>query len=311
MKPARLPGLLAALALTATGAATADCPQPEKIADGVHVVYGSGGAPAPENAGNVANTVFLLGPTGAVVIDPGSGRRRGEALLCAVARISDQPVVAVIDTHPHPENVLGNIAFADGVKIYASRATATTMRERCTRCIERLRQSIGTAAMADTVARLPDAVVDTTTEIEAGGRRLRLIPLGAGHSPGDLAILDHASSTLISGDVGSISELPDLRDGSLTGSITALKTLSAIAARRILPGRGPVFEPPQLQPALAYLEALGAAARAAAATGDFLVRMPDEASHAGRFGRFAELHPLNLQHAYREAEAEWWAAGRN
>ena len=294
-----------AAATAGQAAGPANCPPARTVASGVFVVEGAGGAPTRHNQGRVGNTVILVGDSGVVIVDPGPTRRSGRAIACSARRLSRQPIVAVINTHPHPENVLANGAFA-GVPIYAASSAAEAMSERCRGCQERLARTLGNGAMAGTRALIPTVAVATATTVSPGGRALRLIPLGLAHSPGDLAVVDETTATLIGGDAATVAELPDLRDGKTAGAIAALEQLQSLPAQRIVPGRGAAFEPAELARPLAYLRRLQAAADAAAEAGEWPPRFVDDADESQRFARYHELHPLNLQHAFREAEATWW-----
>jgi glyoxylase-like metal-dependent hydrolase (beta-lactamase superfamily II) len=303
-----LPNLLAA-AWPSAGSAWAGtgCPAAEAVAPGVFMLRGSGGVPTPENGGKVANRVFLVGPTGVVVIDPGPTGEAAAELRCTIARHSGRPVVAVVNTHPHPENVLANAAFAD-LPIFAASEAIEAMRTRCRHCRAELLARIGSASHGDdpdAAILLPDQAVDRRLRVAPGGREIELIPLGAAHSPGDLAILDRDSGVLIAGDVGNA--LPELRDGSVPAWIAALATLRALpAVRRVIPGRGPAYAPAALAGPADYLATLWRVARERLDSPDGFVppaSLPD--ALASFIGEPAQ-HQLNLQHALREAEQAWW-----
>lgn len=279
------------------------CAALRPIAPGVYLWSGLVGEPTAENRGRTANAIALRGRTGWVVIDPGPSRQAGQALRCGLRRLAPLPVAALINTHPHPENVLANIAFP-GVPIYASSEAAAAMRGRCARCFTRLRKAVGARALAGTRAVVPDREVAAVTEIAPGGRALRLLPLGTAHSPGDLAVLDRESGTLIAGDAGNPQRLPDLRDGQVAGAIAALATLREQPASRVVGSRGGPQDPAALAPPLAYLRTLWALAGEAVRTGEYALRAP--MSEYASLGGHTEQHALNLQHAYREAEELWW-----
>lgn len=298
-------GLVLAVGSAAATAGPSSCPPARTVASGVFVVEGAGGAPTRNNRGRVGNTVILIGDSGVVIVDPGPTHQSGGAIACSARRLSRLPVVAVINTHPHPENVLANDAFA-GVPIYAASTAVEAMSERCLGCQERLARTLGKSTMAETRAVVPSVAVATATSVNPGGRSLRLIPLGLAHSPGDLAIIDETTATLIGGDAATISELPDLRDGTTAGAIAALEQLQSLPVQRIVPGRGAAFAPTELARPLAYLRRVQAAATAAAEAGEWPPQFADDAEDTKGFARYRELHPLNLQHAFREAEAAWW-----
>jgi glyoxylase-like metal-dependent hydrolase (beta-lactamase superfamily II) len=312
-RPASL--CLAALCLAAAGvvagASPADeCPDLQAIADGVYVLPSRGTTPTPANRGRTGNSTILVGATGIVVVDPGPSLKAGRSLQCSITRVSRLPVVAVVNTHAHPQHALANAAFP-GAAIHATSVTAGSMRERCPTCRERLAKSIGEAEMDGTEPVIPDHLTDTETTIEPGGRALHLLPLGRAHAQGDLAVIDVASGTLVAGDLANRAGIPEFADGSLAGAIAALRRLQARKdVRRVIPGQGAPYAVDGLAEPLRYLEALHEIAANEVAAGNMTppARTPPALL---RWGEDAQRHSLNLQHALREAEAEWWARPDN
>lgn len=298
-------GLLGMLAVSA--ALAADCPTPQRIAAGVYLLAAPSPDATPENGGRTGNSVVLVGEGGITIIDPGPTLQAGRGLLCGIRRLSRLPVVALINTHPHPNQVLANGAFP-GVPIYASATTAATMRQRCASCRERLQKMIGAAAMAGTEALIPDQLIERETRVVVGGRALRLLPLGYAHSHGDLAVFDEASGSLVSGDLGNATVLPELIDGHTLGWIGALQQLLTLpGVRRVIPGYGPPAALTSLEKPLRYLQTLQQFAEREVATGTMVP--PAAVPEVLRpFGGNEEAQLLNLQHAMREAEERWWAA---
>jgi glyoxylase-like metal-dependent hydrolase (beta-lactamase superfamily II) len=131
-----------------------------EVANGIFVIPAPLADASPENNGRVVNSGFIVGRDGVIVIDSGANQRHGEAILATVARVTEKPVKLLIDTHPHPQNVLGNSAFAErGIPILATAATVAAMDERCPTCLASLRQSVGEEAMRGTRIQLPDTTL--------------------------------------------------------------------------------------------------------------------------------------------------------
>src|ERR1700758_2549542 len=63
------------------------------VAPGVFIQRGADEAPSTANRGAVANLGVLVGATGVIVVNTGSSAEHGAALLAAVARLTDRPVV--------------------------------------------------------------------------------------------------------------------------------------------------------------------------------------------------------------------------
>lgn len=286
--------------------ATDDCPVAEAIGPGVHLVAGRDGAPSRDNAGLVINRVFLVGPTGIVVVDPGPTPAAGQSLRCTIRRASALPVVAIVLTHPHPENVLGAAAFPEAA-IYASADAAEAMARRCERCQKHLAGLIGQPALGDLPPPRPDHRVTERQRVAPGGRLLTLLPLGAAHSPGDLAVLDAHSGLLIGGDAVNVGDLPDLHDGHVDGLRAALRRLSGMdGVAAVVPGRGRPFSLQRLGEPLRYLDALWRYAEERVEMPDGFVPPPSLPAALQAFPGDPARHALNLQHALREAEAAWW-----
>lgn len=297
--------------LSLSAQAEGSCPPSIEVGPGVHLIERSGEPPTPVNRGMTANSVFIVAASGVIVADPGPTREAAAALRCAVRRETALPIVAVIDTHPHPENVLANHAFP-GVPIYASAEAVAAMQSRCRECARRLLEQIGRPTGAETVAfALPDHPVAGARTVEIAGRQVDLLPLGAAHSPGDLAILDRQSGVLLAGGVATVDRLPDLHDGSASRLLAALRTLQALPQlRRVVPAQGAAFAPERLAEPVAYLETLLAIARRRIESPEGFVPPATLPTELSAFPGDPIRHMLNLQHALREAEAQWWEAGK-
>lgn len=284
----------------------------QRVAPGVYVIPGIVGDPSPENRGRVVNTSFIVGRTGVIVIDSGANTHQGQAILATIRRVTRKPVKLLINTHPHPQNVLGNAAFAErGIAILATAVTAEKMNERCPRCLENLTASVGVEGMRDTRIVLPQQTLDTDTTLTAGGRRLRLIPTGWGHSEGDLAVLDSKTGVLFTADLVYAGQIPHFFEARVDGWLAALDTLAALPVRTVVPGRGPIGPPAQIATMRRYVQQLRDTVTTAYRAG----RTLDETLTHADFPEFrnwqgyATRHPLNVQHVWYEVErADFTAA---
>ena len=300
-------GLLAAAALVVSTAAIGDPLPLQRVADGVYVIPGVVAEASPANRGRVANTGFIVGSDGVVVVDSGANHEHGLAILATVASVTAKPVSLLVNTHPHPQNVLGNSAFAErGIPILATAATAEAMRARCPECLRSLERSIGVGPMLATRIRLPDVVVAGSEVRAAAGRRLRLLHAGHGHTEGDLAVFDEASAVLFAGDLAYRGQIPHLSESDTAGWQASLRTLGDLPFQVLVPGRGPVGGPGDLAATEGYLAQLRQRVHAAYRDG----RSVDEAIAQADLPEFsswqgyAERHGRNVQHVYFEIERE-------
>ncbi len=280
--------LLGPLALVPALAADFDYRlQPREIAPRTYVVEGVTENFSPANGGNIANSAFIVTGAGVVVIDTGPSLRYGRQLREAIARVSAEPVVAVYNTHHHPDHMLGNEAF-EGVPIRALPGTVAGAREQGQDFNANLYRMVGDW-MRGTEPRVPDAEVDEG-EVVIGGHRLRLLAL-RGHTAADLAVLDQTTGTLFTGIVFN-RRTPATPNAELDAWLASLERLRRLGIRRLVPAAGPVAEGEAAQALIAhnadYLAWLGASLAAAAGRG---VDMAEalEAPIPERFADFALL----------------------
>jgi quinoprotein relay system zinc metallohydrolase 1 len=280
---------------------------PSQVAPGVYAFIGETQAFAPENRGNIFNSGFIVGASGVIVIDTGPSRKHAERLLSAIRKVTAQPVKLVIDTHPHPENVLGNDVFArQGAPVLAHSATLRAMRERCEQCRNNVLNVLGADIMAGTEIALPTLTVEQSGDMSVAGRDLRLLFYGWGHSEGDLAVLDRKTGVLFSGGLVSIDCIPVLQLARIRGWIHALEQLRNEPFKKLVPGNGPVSAPKRVQETLDYLQSLLALVEKQYHAGMSILDLLKQSDlpKYRQWALYPDQHPLNVQHVYSELEKE-------
>lgn len=238
------------------GASAADLP-PRQVARNVYVIPGKVAAPTPENLGRIANVGVITGPNGVIVIGTGTSDADGERLLTAIGRLSKRPVILAIDTYAGPEHVLGNSAFARrGIPILAHRATDDYMAANCDLCQHNLEAVVGDAAMAGSHPERPQKLIDASTSLVAGGRRIDILYYGRTQQPGSIAVFDVTSGVLFAGGLASFDVVPDAHDADLENWIKALDRLRHLPAKLVVPARGPTATAKRLDEVSDYLSQL-------------------------------------------------------
>ncbi len=315
----RLLAAVAGLAAAAVAEAVDPLPMTE-TAPGVFVHQGRHEESAPDNAGDIANIGFVVGERCVAVIDTGGSLSVGQALAAAIRRRTERPVCYVINTHMHPDHVLGNGAFADSggaVRFVGSARLPAAMAVRTNLYLSAAAAAAGTecacngpnAAAAFRELRLvvPDLLVDGEMSLDLGGRTLRLRSWPTAHTDNDLTVFDEASGALWLGDLLFEERLPVV-DGSLRGWLAVLGQLRKLPARHVIPGHGELGLPwpAALDPMERYLSGLAGEVRAAIARGRTLVETVEGADPQLAAGwTLAEVtHRRNLTAAYVELEWE-------
>lgn len=280
---------------------------PQQVAPDVYAFIGKREAPTRANHGNIINSGFIVGTTGVIVIDPGPNYAHAELMLAAIRKVTPKSVLLVIDTHPHPENVLGNDFFArSGITILAHNQTLQAMRSRCEQCYENMLKVLGEKIMVGTEIAYPNMTVDGSSDMMEAGRELSLLYFGWGHTEGDLAVLDRTSGVLFSGGLVSLDCIPVLQQAKIKGWIDALKQLQQQPIKKLVPGNGPVSNPGRIQETLDYLQSLLDLVERQYNAGMSVLDLLKQAGLPAykKWALYSEQHPLNVQHVYSELERE-------
>ena len=295
---------LISLSLAATSAAAQRSALPvEEVAPGTFVFQGAYGQIGPDNLGAIANMGFVIGTRGVAVIDTGGSRAAGEGLLAAIRERTGLPVLYVLNTHMHPDHILGDPAFPNATVIGHAKLKRA-LHARGSYYIETSAVLLGDTLAAGLEIVMPDEGVADERIIDLGDRPLRLTAWPTAHTDNDLTVLDEATGTLFAGDLVFAEHLPAL-DGSLTGWIAVGDALAAIPAERVVPGHGPASMPwPEaIAPQRAYLTSLAEQLRDLISRGIGLPEAVEIIAPPRGWQEVDEFHQRNVTTGY--AELEW------
>jgi glyoxylase-like metal-dependent hydrolase (beta-lactamase superfamily II) len=164
-------------------------PEPiEHITDNVYKIFGGGG-----------NTLVVVQKEGVVLVDtkmPGNG----QAILDEVKKVTNEPIVMIINTHSHPDHVGSTDYIRErypNVRVISSEAT---------------KNEIASNPMYKPGA-LPNVTFKDRMTIGTGDDRIELYSFGRAHTGGDTFVLFPASHVLFMGDVMAWNMAPFLPSG--------------------------------------------------------------------------------------------------
>ncbi|MCB1917015.1 MAG: quinoprotein relay system zinc metallohydrolase 2 [Rhodocyclaceae bacterium] len=298
--------LLAAVAVQGWGAQAPFAV--DEVAPGVFVHQGRIADLAEENGGDIANIGFVVGERCVAVIDTGSTRRIGEALLAALRARTELPVCYVINTHMHLDHVFGNAAFEGeaGVAFVAAARMPASLSARAEGYLRTLDHEVGEAAEG-TRAVYPTMLVEAEASLDLGGRTLTLRAWPTAHTDNDLTVFDERTRTLWTGDLLFERFVP-IVDGSIRGWLDVIERLAKLPAARMVPGHGAIHLPggAALAAERGYLAGVANTVRKAIGRGDSLRQVLDaeEGSAPAEWALAERFHARNLSAAYTELEWE-------
>lgn len=277
-----------------------------EIAEGVYVHQGKYELAAPANGGAIANIGFVIGDDSVAVIDTGGTVEEGLSLKAAIRQRTAKPIRYVINTHMHPDHVLGNAAFSGGADYVGHYKLARALAARGEFYLDKAAQTLGADAMKGATIVLPTLSVRDEMDLDLGGRRLHLRAWQTAHTDNDLTVMDSKTGTFFAGDLLFVRHVPAL-DGSVNGWLTVIEDMKKIEAKRAVPGHGPPSVPwPQALAAEEhYLRALRDDVREAIRAGRTIGEAAKTAASAEQdaWEVFGEYNARNASSAY--AELEW------
>lgn len=279
----------------------------EEVATGIYVHQGQHVALEDPDHDDIANIGFIVGERCVAVIDTGGSVRVAGRLKNAVLAVTSLPVCYVINTHIHYDHILGNIVFVGkDTKFVGHRELAAEIVENRRFFLEQFGADLGAGASEQSIIG-PDITVDDKLELDLGNRKLILSAHRPAHSYSDLSIYDPATETIWLSDLLFMDRIPAL-DGSLKGWISELKKLSAVYAKRVIPGHGPASAlwPDSASDQMRYLNTLLEQTRLLIANGMFMEDVIEKVGtdEKQRWLLHEQHHKRNVSKAFTELEWE-------
>jgi glyoxylase-like metal-dependent hydrolase (beta-lactamase superfamily II) len=201
------------------------------------------------------NAGIVFGQGASVVIDTTYELRGTRDMLSAASRIlSDNPIRYAINTHEDQDHTWGNQLLPKDAQIYASRGTVDaffSLTPETVRTITSTEHGDGTQWVWDNYVnrdvdliepRLPDVAIDKETELDVGGRVVRLLPVFPAHSHGDVIVHVPDARIVFSGDLVFNEVGPAMNAGPLSRWLSALDVIIELSPRLVVPGHGPVTD---------------------------------------------------------------------
>ena len=223
----------------------------QRVKGDVHVIFGMGG-----------NVGVLATESGAVVVDTMTFVSQGRRIRDLAENLGGGPTQAVVNTHYHLDHTHGNPAFPLGTKVVATQRTR-----------DYLFAFDPESWTGEAESNAPNVTFDESLDLEIGGKTIRLLHLGRGHTDGDLVVLFVEDRVLHLGDLFFNGRYPNIdleAGGSVAEWSRTLDRAMELDFDLVIPGHGPVTDREGVRAFQRFLDELWTKASARARAGDSL-----------------------------------------
>ncbi len=260
-------------------------------------------------SGGIANTGFVVGDNGVVVIDPQMFMPTAKKELADIAKITSKPVNAIILTHSDPDHINGLPAYPRNLPIIA--------QENAKAEIEHVVQdpkSNGFPPPPEIRDYVPTRTVGRLEDVTLDGVSMTLIHTGPAHTDGDLVIFLPSQRIVFAGDLitPAIGAYPGIhldKGGSSLGWIEFMKVILNLDADIYVSGHGELLSKATLMERLKASEERRAQIKTLFDEGKTLKEIKATLHDVPLKGTASQF-PTFIATTYQELTAEKTPAGR-
>jgi glyoxylase-like metal-dependent hydrolase (beta-lactamase superfamily II) len=229
-----------------------------RITDRVYAFIAWG---ASSNEGLGANSGFVVGSQGVLVVDSRYTPALARELLGAIRSVTGAPVLYVVNTHYHPDHCWGNSVFKDeGAVIVSHTQARADLEKHSPEYMEYYKNyNKETYEKLKTVkVVLPDTTFGNELELDLGDVEVVLSHLGPAHTAGDCIVTVPSERVIFTGGVLSNGYHANLNDegADIDNWIVVLDRLEALRPGYIVPGQGRVCRRDELERQKEYIQTL-------------------------------------------------------
>lgn len=217
--------------------------EPTRLSERVWMIFSPDGFPTPENQGMMSNVSFAVTSQGVVVLDSGSSLQIGQMAIRMIRRVTDQPVVAVFNSHYHGDHWLGNHAFVrqwgSQLPIHALPGTIAAIKGTAGSAWRSLLERWTNQSTLGTEVVPPNTSVAHGQVLRWGDTSFRMHHYGTAHTPSDLCVEVIEDRVTLVGDIAMTNRIANMDDGSYPGTFKYYEALSRAAGDQLwVPGHG-------------------------------------------------------------------------
>lgn len=206
-----------------------------------HYILAEDPEPSPANHAFFNNPGFIVTSKGVVVVDTGSSVQIGEMVIRQIKKVTDKPVIMVINTHFHGDHFLGNHAFVEAypnVDLYAHQETIDNLKGGAADFWFNFMQRHSNNAISGTIVTPPTKTFKGGEVLKFGDTTLKIYQFGQAHTTADLIVEVVEDKVAFLGDT-AMRRVANMADGSFVGTIETMKKAKALGCDHYVLGHGP------------------------------------------------------------------------
>jgi cyclase len=197
-----------------------------------------------------ANSTFLVGSKGILVVDTGLNATEGGKLLKAIRKVSDLPVQYIVNTHYHPDHQGGNSTVGPAAVVISTDWT----REHT---LTVMQAASANNSMPPVAGFRPAAVTfQQSLTVHLDPYTAEIYFPGKAHTSGDALVYFPRQRTIAMGDLFLNRSSPAMDDGSAENWIKALDAVLDKPLEAVVPGHFELGTKVELQQFRDYLHDL-------------------------------------------------------
>ena len=182
---------------------------------------------------------FILAGDEVIVIDSLVSLASARELLTKIREIAGKEPTFLINTHAHPDHIIGNQILAPPATIIAHEKAREVLLQEGSAIIDGMVKENPALSEDLREARivLPDITYRSHMTLYFGGRTIELIHPGVSHTAGDTLVYLKEEKVLYAGDLLFNHIVPPVF-GDSAGWIAALERIESMDVKVIVPGHG-------------------------------------------------------------------------
>lgn len=209
-----------------------------KVTDSVYSIISPNlGLPTPENKGWNSNSHFIITKRGVLLFDSGSSETIGFKIKKAIQKVTNLPVLWIVNSHSHADHWLGNSAF-NKAKIITSKHALSTMKKYGKEDVK-FYHKVSKGTIGETTLKYPTELISEDTKTSFGSTEVEFIFSPNAHSEGDLLMWLPHQKVVLGGDVLSSTWMPIITNPKhIKDLIITLNMVDKLQPEHVLTGHG-------------------------------------------------------------------------